>query len=658
MFAVRFNVNATATESNVKLLKLTLPTSGTNFSIEINIEEYAQEGLFKVGGLIIYNGASHHSFNYDDGTATSLPVTVNYVAVGPVEEAPVTRIEAVIARETFGNTGYDTNNPTPQESGWGSGTAWHWNWTDVTTFTSGNGYIASGSDSSIRINNYISGGAVQGWEGASGNMGVFLSKPDAYSGSWDTLTYNDINIVDAHNLSVSFGFLKRDHASTVADIIGINVEARINKGDWIQLDTTIIPNPLAAATWAWVEMPIAGKGDVLDIRISSNLNQSFIDDITIKGMVPAPDGVNDFVVENVVVGAVDSPEDFTCNLNMIWDETNVYVNFVIVDDSIVATGTVYQIDNIEVYFDMDNSKNIHWPRNGGWVSNDPTYDSTDFQLRLVPEQEFSANNSLANVVQVYERTDVGYNFSLTIPWESLMPGFVPEIGSQIGFDVLVSDNDAIASDANRNQITLFSKTDKPFNDPSLFGTLQFETMGSFQVIPDVELPTRVTALVAAVDKYSVTLTWENGTDNIAVLYYNVYQNGELLPNKVYPKETGNSLKINNLAPGNYNFAFETVDNSGNVSELKNTVYNILITEVGVAEISKAKLFVYPNPATSEITIKGVNNISKVEVIGMTGNVVKYFVGSQVIDVRELSKGSYILKVHAEKDVQITRFVKN
>jgi hypothetical protein len=83
MFAVRFNVNATATESNVKLLKFTLPTSGTNFSIEINIEEYAQEGLFKVGGLIIYNGASHHSFNYDDGTATSMPLTVNYAAVAP-----------------------------------------------------------------------------------------------------------------------------------------------------------------------------------------------------------------------------------------------------------------------------------------------------------------------------------------------------------------------------------------------------------------------------------------------------------------------------------------------------------------------------------------------------------------------------------------------
>jgi hypothetical protein len=156
--------------------------------------------------------------------------------------------------------------------------------------------------------------------------------------------------------------------------------------------------------------------------------------------------------------------------------------FDIVDDSIVNTGTSYQVDNIEVYFDMNNSKNIKWPRNGGWVASiDPSWDADNFQFRLVPDVDFSVNNKtfkVGGITQVYTKTEDGYRFKMTFPWDSLMEGFEPAIGTQIGFDVLVSDNDAVASDAHRNQITFVSKTDKPYNDASLFGTLQFEQMGS------------------------------------------------------------------------------------------------------------------------------------------------------------------------------------
>ena len=84
----------------------------------------------------------------------------------------------------------------------------------------------------------------------------------------------------------------------------------------------------------------------------------------------------------------------------------------------------------------------------------------------------------------------------------LLSGFEPAAGTVIGFDVLLSDNDAVASDANRNQITWNSPTDKPFNDPSLFGVLKFVGSGSgyFEVIPDKEKPTAPATVTA-------TLRW-------------------------------------------------------------------------------------------------------------------------------------------------------
>jgi pectin methylesterase-like acyl-CoA thioesterase len=375
--------------------------------------------------------------------------------------------------------------------------------------------------------------------------------------------------------------------------------------------------------------------------------------------IPALDEVvPDFKIENIVFGTVDSPEDFTGNLNLKWDATNVYMSFDIVDDSIVNEGNAWQVDNIEIYFDMDNSKNIHWPRNAVWASTDASFDTNDFQIRLVPGMEFSMNNtSVTGETQVYTKTENGYKFDLTIPWNSLMDGFVPSVGTLIGFDVLASDNDKTASDANRNQITLVCPTDKPFNDPSLFGTFQFEELNSFTIIPDEEAPGIATNLTATVAKNAVTLAWDNATDNIAILYYNVYQGTTLLPNKVYPTETGNTLKISKLDDGDYTFSLETVDIFGNVSATKASV-NATVKYVSVNDLSASKLAVYPNPTISELNIKGVDNVSRIEVIGVTGNVVKTFNGSSTINVSSLSKGAYILKVYNNQEVLTTRFLKN
>jgi len=362
-----------------------------------------------------------------------------------------------------------------------------------------------------------------------------------------------------------------------------------------------------------------------------------------------------FVVENLVFGTIDSPSDYTCNLGITWDASKVYLTFDITDDVLVNSGTSYQVDNLEVYFDIDNSKNIHWPRNGGWVSNDPTYDKNDYQFRLVPDVDFSVNNSFKGATQTYAKTADGYTFDLVIPWDSLMKGFVPAEGTLIGFDVLASDNDVSASDANRNQVTLVSPTAFPYNDPSLFGTFKFESMGQFSIVPDETAPGIASNLKAATDKNTVTLTWDNATDNIAILYYNVYQNNTLIKEKLYPNQSNNSFKIKDLGDGDYTFSLETVDNFGNVSASKASVSATIKTTS--ANVMQTVMSVYPNPAEKILNIKGLDSIERIEIIGVTGNIVKNISGSSLIDVTELPGGSYIIKVISEKQIYTSRFVK-
>ena len=586
--------------------------------------------------------------------------------IGLIPSYPL--MPGMITKETFGIKAFDTNNPLPQPSGWGSGSAWHFNWTDCqSSMTSTNGYITAGSDSSLRLNNYDETFTKpENWVKPSGNIHAHLAirDGDAYKGSWDTLVYTGINIADAFSVtSIEFGYARARTLS--ADTLthqSLNVEYRIDGGAWIQADMSVINPVKVYGKWDYIVMPVNLRGKVLDIRfacVQAN-EQIYLDDIAVIGLVQAPEGVNDFVVANVVVGKVDSPDDFTCNMNLKWDADNMMIIFDIVDDSIVNTGTSYQVDNIEVYFDMDNSKNIKWPRNGGWVASiDPSWDTNDFQFRLVPDVDFSVNNTtfkVGGIKQVYTKTETGYRFEMTFPWDSLMDGFNPEIGTQIGFDVLVSDNDATASDANRNQITFVSKTDKPYNDASLFGTLQFEGMGTFNVIPDEENPGVALNFKATADQKNVTLSWDNATDNIAVLYYNIYQGTTILKEKIYPKESGNTLLVKDLANGDYTFSIESVDNSGNISDKKASV-NVTVSATSVNEMN-SNVSVFPNPATNILNIRGIENIKKVEVIGISGNIARSYHGSSTINVSELTRGSYILRVYNDKEVITTRFIKD
>jgi hypothetical protein len=563
-------------------------------------------------------------------------------------------IPGMITRETFGTLVYDTGNPVTQPTG----RADSWNWTDVTDFTSENGHIEGGSDSSIRINTYGSGYVVRNpMPDRSGGAHALIVNRGAYNGSWDTLTYLGIDLTGSVATSVEFAYAKNPNWYINNDTNVINVEYRLDGADWTQMDTSLI-DTLYKGVWDHVALPLNYAEGLLDLRICGlNSNQVMIDDLSVYGLVTAPQGTNDFTVENVIVGSVADAADYTCNLTASWDADSMYMDFVIADDSVVGTGTVYQIDNLEIYFDMDNSKNIHWPRNGGWVSGDATYDANDFQLRLIADSAYTADNQIGGAKLIFALTDTGYNYTLNIAWDTLLAGFVGVDTAVIGFDVLASDNDAIPSDANRNQITLNSPTDKPFNDPSLFATFAFRADGRFEIMPDVEGPTRPENLVGVNDSATVTLTWDPSVDAMsAIMSYDVYQGATLLGNQI-AAATGNRRVVNELAEGNYQFGVVALDNYGNASARNSIYVDVVYPGVGIQPDLTQEFNVYPNPATSVLNITAAGTIQNIQVISITGTIVMNITGVNQIDLSTLKAGLYMIKVSTNSDVYSTTFVR-
>jgi hypothetical protein len=375
-------------------------------------------------------------------------------------------------------------------------------------------------------------------------------------------------------------------------------------------------------------------------------------------------------IEHIVFGTVDSPEDYTGKVTLTWDTDSLYMVYDVVDDSIVNAGASYQVDNIEIYFDMDNSKNIHWPRNGGWVQAvDAAYDTNDYQLRLVPDVPFITNNtpkpgisiSDTSVNQVYTRTEDGYQFILNIAWNGLLNGFEPVAGKQIGFDVLLSDNDATASDANRNQITWNSPTAYPFNDPSLFGVLEFVAAGYFIVIPDEEAPTAPANVTATLSGSDVVISWDPSTDNRVVQQYIVYNNQAAVQalDTILAKETGNTFTVTSgLKQGRkYTFGVVAVDVYGNKSAKTNAAE--IEIPVGIENVTKSPMIVYPNPSGGIFNIISEGNeMVSLEVYNLTGGLVTSSVFTQncTLDLSKYSKGVYFLHLKAEGKTQITKLI--
>ena len=101
----------------------------------------------------------------------------------------------------------------------------------------------------------------------------------------------------------------------------------------------------------------------------------------------------------------------------------------------------------------------------------------------------------------------------------------------------------------------------------------------------------------------------------------------------------------------------------------NTLFNVLVMETPPVlsaqsnSIVAADFSIYPNPVEDVVTISMEENISKVAVFNMLGQEVKNVVPTNVsnelsLDLSELSKGVYLIKISANDNQYSKQFIKN
>ena len=99
----------------------------------------------------------------------------------------------------------------------------------------------------------------------------------------------------------------------------------------------------------------------------------------------------------------------------------------------------------------------------------------------------------------------------------------------------------------------------------------------------------------------------------------------------------------------YNFPIDT--------GLANTVFQTLSNYVFEVDSSIA---VYPNPATTEVTVKSNNNIKSIQLYDVQGRIITASLTDTLeskIDVSNYGSGIYFIKIITEKGMQVQKLLK-
>lgn len=340
--------------------------------------------------------------------------------------------------------------------------------------------------------------------------------------------------------------------------------------------------------------------------------------------------------------------DYSANVQMKWDNDSLYTIFNVKDDSIIThnnPSSIWLVDNIEIYFDMANSKTA------------TMVTGNDYQLRVVPGLAWAttgaSNNALVDSVNfMYNTVTGGYQFNINFPFKSLKAGFVPAVGNEIGFDVDASNNDSIPN--YRNQFTFNAiPGSSNYNTPYYWGTLKFVQGGAFQQILDTQKPTNPTNVVATViDTFKATLTWNASTDNIHVAGYKVYDGSTLVATTPALSYTFTGLSI-----GSHTLGVAAVDLYGNTSA---TVTATPFDITAVNELSSITSSISPNPVSNMLKIRSAKTINFVTVTNLMGQVIlKTEVNATQLDlnVAGLQSGVYLVSIQSANGIMVSRIVK-
>ena len=86
-------------------------------------------------------------------------------------------------------------------------------------------------------------------------------------------------------------------------------------------------------------------------------------------------------------------------------------------------------------------------------------------------------------------------------------------------------------------------------------------------------------------------------------------------------------------------------------------FSVVRPVMAVSNVNKAKVSIYPNPATDYLKVNSDSKISSIEIFDISGKKVKAELVDGAVDVQNLAKGSYVIKITDASGATTQKFIK-
>jgi hypothetical protein len=286
---------------------------------------------------------------------------------------------------------------------------------------------------------------------------------------WDSIQVKNPNkIAIAENTEIGFGIYLCDQDDAAA---GGTTRTKLFWGE----ATTVAGNP---STWGTIKL--AGTPIETTLVSQAAKGKFAIDaDGGDWGLVTAtPVGVVSYGAANLTAGS--EAADFSGSFKTAWDKKNFYMYIDVKDDVKVKKGTFYLVDNLELQFDLDNSKgNSNDGKNDLKIriNRDTTLVNGKPGDNVLGDYPWTASSTdgMKGMVVAQKEVNGGYIVELSIPWDSIQATSPSKVtineNSEVGFAVYLCDQDdpAAAGGATRTKLLW---TNFVGNKPSTYGTLK------------------------------------------------------------------------------------------------------------------------------------------------------------------------------------------
>jgi hypothetical protein len=326
------------------------------------------------------------------------------------------------------------------------------------------------------------------------------------------------------------------------------------------------------------------------VELSGPEGQPAVSSFTLTETLPQIDGEVDHLWKLIESNSIDNVTTGDVTINSAtwkatWSPDSLYVMVEVLEDTLNSSNqdNEWQNDNVEIFFDMDNSKN----------GEDEGYDDNDHQVRYV----WNADNtgSLGNGAQMTINDTTGYILEVAFGWDEL--GNIPlEAGMELGFDVTVSDND----DGERKGALGWNVTNNDaFKNPSLFGTVELTIPMPEALVIDTVPPTLPELTLGELGFTEFTINWTMSEDTVSGFNsYILFLNGAEI--ETITQDTTSTYSFDGLELNTeYEVGIISIDNDENVSDTA----KLSVTTLEDAEAPVISLLDTTNVSSSRISIE-------------------------------------------------------